>query len=113
MHELSLVEDMRELILDKARDDGFSRVETVWLEVGELSCVEAEAMVFCFEAVMVDTPAAEAELKLVKVKGRAYCPDCGQTSAVTQLYDACPVCGNFAVRITEGRDVRLRSLEVC
>ncbi len=112
MHELSLVEGVLQLIEEKEQSDQFSRVDKVWLEVGELSCVEPEAMAFCFSSVMAGTVAEGATLELVPVPGLAECPECGQTSQVRQLYDACPVCGNFGLNIVQGRDVRLRSLSV-
>ena len=52
MHEISLCENIRDLIEDQARADGFTRVNKVWLEVGPLSCVEPEALRFGFRAVM-------------------------------------------------------------
>lgn len=112
MHELSLVEDMRELILARAAAEGFSKVEKVWLEVGELSCVEAEAMAFCFASVMAGTPVEGAVLEIVPIPGKGHCQECDQISAISQLFDACPVCGSFGLQLLQGREVRVRSLAV-
>lgn len=51
MHEMSLAENVLQIIEDARRDQGFSRVKTVVLEIGRLAAVETEALRFCFDAV--------------------------------------------------------------
>ncbi|OZG72923.1 hydrogenase maturation nickel metallochaperone HypA [Hahella sp. CCB-MM4] len=112
MHELSLAEDMRDLILEKAEKDGFRKVEKVWLEVGELACVEASAMEFCFSAVMAGTPAQGAKLEIISIPGEGECHQCHHRWRVQELYDCCPECGSFGARIIQGREVRVKSISV-
>ncbi len=112
MHELSLAEGMRDLIIERADAEGFRMVEKVWLEIGELSCVEADAMVFCFDAVMAGTPAEGAQLEIISVPAAGTCSRCGHCCRVQALYDACPECGSFGLDIQQGRDVRVKSLSV-
>lgn len=50
MHEMSLAENVLQIIEDAGRDQGFSRVKTVVLEIGRLAAVETEALRFCFDA---------------------------------------------------------------
>ena len=38
MHEMSLAEGVLQLIEDSAKTQDFSRVKTVWLEIGQLAC---------------------------------------------------------------------------
>ena len=49
MHEMSLAEGVLQVIEGSAKSNGFTQVKTVWLEIGELSGADAEAMRFCFE----------------------------------------------------------------
>ena len=44
MHEMSLAEGVVQIIEDAAREQGFSKVKTVFLEIGWLSSVEPDAM---------------------------------------------------------------------
>ena len=73
MHEMSLAEGVLQLIEDAARRDRFSKVSTVWLEIGELSGVEPEALAFCFDAVTRNTVAAGARLEIVTLHGQGWC----------------------------------------
>lgn len=111
MHELSLAENLREIIEEEAARLGFSRVRAVYLVVGELSCVAPEALEFCFDAVMAGTLAEGARLEIVRQPGRGRCGQCSQSVAMAQLYDLCPRC-LLPLTAVEGLDVRLKELEV-
>lgn len=51
MHEMSLCEGVIQVLEDSAKTQGFTRIKTVWLEIGALAGVEIEAMRFSFEAI--------------------------------------------------------------
>ena len=112
MHELSLAESMRELIEEQALKEQFKSVSVVYLEVGQLSHVEAEAMRFCFESVMQGSPAEGAELRISSSKGIGQCRSCHLESEIEQLYDPCQHCGEFGLKLIQGDQVRIVSLKV-
>jgi len=112
MHELSLCEGVIQLIEDQAREQGFSRVRTVWLEIGELAGVETEAMRFSFDAIAKGSVADAARLEIVDVPGRARCPTCNHAVTISARYDACPDCGHYPLEITAGEEMRIKELEV-
>ena len=112
MHEMSLAEGVLGVIEDYARKEGFRRVRTVWLEIGQLSGVEAEALRFGFDAVARDTLAADARLEIVAVPGAGRCLACGQAVAVAARYEPCSHCGAYQVEVTGGTEMRVKELEV-
>ncbi|MFA6122085.1 MAG: hydrogenase maturation nickel metallochaperone HypA [Sideroxydans sp.] len=112
MHEMSLAESVREIIEDASRQQHFQRVKTVWLEVGKLSCVEQDAMRFCFESVMKDTIADGATLEIVETEGKGRCPRCGNEMQITTLYEACDKCGSYGLQVIAGDAMRVKELEV-
>lgn len=112
MHELSLAESMRELIEERAALEGFSAVKTVYLQIGQLSHVEAEAMQFCFDSVMQGSIAEYAALKISTPEGLGECRSCHKQSKMTHLYDACTHCGEFGLHILQGDQVNVSSIEV-
>lgn len=112
MHEMSLAEGVLQLIEDSAKTQNFSRVKTVWLEIGQLAGVEVEAMQFCFEAVVNDSIAQGAELVIIELPGQAWCLHCAEVVNVTALYDACPKCGSHQVQVTGGNEMRVKELDV-
>ena len=112
MHEMSLAEGVLQIIEDAAHAQNFSRVRTVWLEIGRLAGVEVEAMRFCFDAVVRDSVAQGAKLEIIETPGQAWCLHCAQTVQVQGLYDTCPNCGSHQLQVTGGSEMRVRELDV-
>lgn len=112
MHEMSLVESVRELIEAAAVREGFTRVAAVRVEIGELSGVERAAFEFCFDVVMKDGVAAGARLEILATPGSGRCPSCGRETPLANVYDPCAHCGGFPVEVTGGTAMRVLELEV-
>lgn len=112
MHEMTLAESVLQIIEDAASKQGFTRVKTVWLEIGQLACVEKESMRFCFDAVMRGSIAEQARLEIVETAGRGQCVKCSLEIPIAALYEPCPNCGSHEVRVTGGDGMRVKELEV-
>jgi hydrogenase nickel incorporation protein HypA/HybF len=112
MHEMSLAEGIVQLVEDTVRADGCAKVKAVWLEIGQLAAVEKEALRFCFDAVARDTVAEGARLEIIETPGQGWCSKCEGNVAITALYEACPVCGNYQIQVTGGSEMRVKELEV-
>ncbi|TNC97624.1 MAG: hydrogenase nickel incorporation protein HypA/HybF [Gallionellaceae bacterium] len=112
MHEMSLVENVLGIIKDAALQQGFKRVKTVWLEIGQLSCVETEAMRFCFDTVTKDSLAEGAKLEIIETPGQGRCAQCGNAMQIATLYEACSKCGSFGLQVIAGDAMRVKELEV-
>ena len=112
MHEMSLAENALQIIEDAARKQGFVRVKTVWLEIGQLACVEPEALRFAFDVVTRDSIAQQARLEIIETAGQGHCEVCVENFPLVALYEPCPVCGSYKVRVTGGDAMRVKELEV-
>lgn len=112
MHEMALAEGVLQILEDAATAQSFTRVKTVWLEIGQLSSVEPEAMRFCFDAVTRDSLAAGARLEIVAIPGEGQCLSCGQRVPLAVVYDPCPQCGEYPVQPVSGTEMRVKELEV-
>ena len=112
MHEMSLMASMLEIIEDQARAEGFERVTRVFLEIGRLAGVEAEAMRFAFDVGTHGSVAEGAELVIEETGGLARCQACGAEAPLEHFYDPCPACGKIPMEILAGRELRIVSLDV-
>jgi len=112
MHEMSLAEGVLQILQDQGQAQNFSQVKTVWLELGELSHVDPDAIRFCFDAVTQDSIAQGAKLEIIRTPGAAWCHDCSKTVAVSSLIDPCPECAGYKLQVTGGDDMRVHELEV-
>ena len=84
----------------------------VWLEVGPLSCVEPEALRFCFDVVMRGSLAEGAALDIAMPQALARCSACGEVPEVSQRYESCPACGTPGMELIKGDGFRISKLEV-
>lgn len=111
MHEMALAEGVLEIVQEAARREGFRRVRALWLEIGQLSSVEPDAMRFCFQAVARGSVAADARLEIVVTPGGAWCIACARRISLAELGTACPHCGGYRMHLTEGTKLRVKQLE--
>jgi hydrogenase nickel incorporation protein HypA/HybF len=112
MHEMSLCEGVLQVLESEAKKQGFEKVKSVWLEIGELAGVEIEAMEFCFDAVTRNSLADGAQLNIINVPGLAWCMQCSKNVSVKQRFDECPDCGSYQLQVTSGDEMRIKELEV-
>ena len=112
MHELSLCESILQILESSAASQGFSRVKTVWLEIGGLAGVEQSALRFNFEVVTKGSLAETARLEIIDVPAQAWCMPCGRAVTVEQRFDACPECGSYQLQISGGDELKIKELEV-
>ena len=112
MHEMSLCAGIVEILEEQARVQDYSRVKTVWLEVGELAGVEVEALRFGFDMTTRGTLADGAVLEMIRLPGIAWCLACRRSVEAHQRFDPCPRCGGYQLQITGGEEFRIKELEV-
>ncbi len=65
MHEMALCRGVVQILEEQAKAQAYSRVKTVWLEIGPLTTVEPEALRFCFDVATRGTPAENAKLDII------------------------------------------------
>ncbi len=110
MHELSLVMNILRMAETEAARHGSRQVETVQLEIGELSGVEMAAFRFAWQQAVPGTVLEGAALRVQRTAGTGCCRLCGTHFPVSNLYTACPQCGSYAVSAEAGKAFRVQSL---
>ena len=112
MHELSLLENVLEILESHAETQGFNTVKKVCLEVGQLSGVQMDALRFSFDVIMKDTLAENAELEIIRAEGMGICRTCQQMVAMQTTHAPCSLCGCSDVKITQGAELRIKEIIV-
>lgn len=112
MHELSLCRTILEIVNKQASEIKCRRITKIFLEVGQLSAVDESALKFSFNVAAVGTRAEHALLEIIKIEGEAVCDFCHKTVRLKHYYDGCEFCGRFSLRVTQGEELRVKSMEV-
>jgi hydrogenase nickel incorporation protein HypA/HybF len=108
VHELSIVCSIVELA-SQAAESGV--VRRVTIEIGKLSGVEPEAIVFCFPEVARGTPVEGAVLDIREVDAEARCDICGAEFPTPDMLSACP-CGSLHFKRLRGEELNVKSIEI-
>jgi len=101
-----------QIIEEAAFEQKFTRVRKVWLEIGQLACVEQESLRFYFDVVIHDSIAQQASLEIIEVAGQARCSQCDCIVSIASYYEACVHCGDYALQVIQGDGMQIKELEV-
>jgi hydrogenase nickel incorporation protein HypA/HybF len=112
MHELSICLGLMTKVEQVALENGATAVETIFLSVGPLSGIEPSLLKRAFEIARLGTIAETAELDIQTGSIIVECRECGASSEVRLYHLVCGSCGNWRVRVTQGEELLLLSLEL-
>lgn len=112
MHELSLCRSILDIINEHLPAKNGRRIKKISLEIGQLAAVDESALCFCFEAIAKGTIAEDAILDISHIEGLALCVRCQKTVTLKHYYDACQSCGHFLLTVTQGEELRVKSMEI-
>ncbi|OOF45288.1 hydrogenase maturation nickel metallochaperone HypA [Rodentibacter trehalosifermentans] len=110
MHELSLCQNILEIVEQQCKTHNIRKVTDVWLEIGSLSCVEHDALKFCFDVVCQGTSAEKCQLHLIPIAAKAWCWQCETLVEIQSHQDACPQCGGINLQRQSGDELRIKEI---
>ncbi|MBF0352492.1 MAG: hydrogenase maturation nickel metallochaperone HypA [SAR324 cluster bacterium] len=111
MHEISLMENIVEIVLREAEKARASQVLKIGLRVGEKSGVVMEALTFAFEVVTKNTVAEGAVLEIEAIPLMGECQNCGHQFHAEDGFLVCDKCQGFA-KILSGQELNIDFIEV-
>ncbi len=111
MHELSLCQSLCRSLENEIQARQITRVLSVKLAIGSLSCIEPQALEFCFGA--MDKPAAlnACTLHIRRQPGNARCRHCASCYPLHSWLDPCPACGALERDLEGGDEVLIEQME--
>jgi len=112
MHELSLAQNVLEIVQQYVPEGNHAVVKTVKMKVGDLSGVVVESLTFCFEAITSGTSLEGARLDVERVPLRCRCGSCGLESEIHDNIFRCGECGSTGIEIISGRELQVLEIEV-
>jgi hydrogenase nickel incorporation protein HypA/HybF len=112
MHELSVCQGLMQQVEQVAAAHGAAAVERIVLQIGGLSGVEPTLLERAFEIARAGTVASGAELEIRTGPVVVQCRECGGRSAVPPNRLICNYCGEWRVRVVEGEELMLLTVEL-
>ncbi len=112
MHEMSIVSGILRIVEDQARTAEAKVINSIELEIGQLAGIEIDSLNFCFEVARRGTMAETAELVIRDIPGMGYCPECDKNVPVDFHMAVCGQCNEALVDVFQGRELRVKSINV-
>jgi hydrogenase nickel incorporation protein HypA/HybF len=112
MHEYSIVDSLLQLAEEHAIKNNAKKVTKLEIKIGVLSGVEPDLLKTAFDTFKEGTMCEDAEfiMKIQPVVVR--CEECGSESTLQKDEYLCPKCGSGKLKIIDGEDMYLMSLEL-
>src|SRR5687768_16868195 len=113
MHELSIALDLIDVASAEMARLGPVHVTSVHLRLGALSGVVKEALIFSFDAAVMDTALHGARLQIDDVVVTVWCDSCDAERELLDLTRRrCPICQAPTPRVVRGGELELVALEI-
>jgi len=112
MHELSIVMGILKIAENETAKAGAKAVELIELEIGTLAGIEFDALDFVWPAAVKNTVLEKAVKKIDIIHAKGKCMECDAVFPLDHTYDPCPKCNNYLKGILQGKELRVKSLEV-
>ena len=114
MHELGIVFHIIKAVEETARENGAERVNSVTLELGEVSGVIPHELTSCWDWAVKKHPGMEnARLALETIPAVTYCEECGQNYLTVPQGRVCPHCGSERTYLIQGNETTLIEIKIC
>ena len=112
MHEFSIVDSLLHLAEEHATKHNAKKVTKLEIKIGVLSGVEPELLQTAFDTFKEGTICEEAEF-IMKIQPVVIkCQNCGFEGELSKDEYLCPQCKNGEIKIIDGEDMYLMSLEL-
>ncbi|HDD62332.1 MAG: hydrogenase maturation nickel metallochaperone HypA [Chloroflexota bacterium] len=113
MHELAITEQIADIAIRHGEKNKAAKITDLYLVIGELSTVIDESVQFYWDLITEDTICAGAKLHFHRIPAKFHCLDCGKEyQMVDGELSPCPFCQSTSMKILEGKEFHLDSINI-
>ncbi len=114
MHEMGVVFHVIDNIKDLAAENELTKVNSVTLQLGEVSTVIPEYLEDVWKwAVEREELMKGCGLIIEPIKAVTFCEDCKQTYSTIEHAKVCPNCGSENTYLVQGNEFIIKEIEAC
>ena len=111
MHEYSIVQSLLENCEEHAKSNDAKKVTKVVVKIGVLSGVGPAHLQTSFDTFKEQTVCNDAQFIINVQQIEILCNQCNSSSTLQKNEFACPKCQSVDLKVTDGEDMYLMSLE--
>lgn len=113
MHEMGIISYIKNVVLDLAKENQIEKVESVTIEVGELSGAVPSYLTSYWDWAAKKEPVLEgAPLIIEEIKAVTYCEDCQGEYETVKYAKICPYCKSENTYLLRGNEYKIKCVNV-
>jgi hydrogenase nickel insertion protein HypA len=112
MHEYSVVQALLNQCEEVAHQNNASKITKVITKIGVMSGIETHLLQIAFDTFKEETLCDGAEFIIQPQKLKLECKDCGAVFEVDEVRYYCTACESLKVKVLDGEEMYLMSLEM-
>lgn len=112
MHEMGIANSVLMTVRTEAARYPGAVPSKVAVRIGELAAIDADALRFCFDALIQDTDLQALQLEIEICPRRHRCTACGSEFVVHDYEFQCPQCSQVQSNFIGGDELELAYIEV-
>ena len=113
MHELSIVFAVVRTVEKLAKENGLTKIDTLVLQIGELSLVVPRYIEECYPAAVHGTMLQDTTLRIEMLPGNAMCRKCERAFNLVGNDGRCPDCSRKDWEILSGKEFIIKEILGC
>jgi hydrogenase nickel incorporation protein HypA/HybF len=112
MHEMSIAQNIVEIVEEILQNESGSSVSKVCVKIGELIAVVPESLQFCYSAITAGTTLEKSKLVIEEIPVKVRCKKCESLFRVQSFVFQCPECNGTELETISGRELSVSEIEV-
>ena len=113
MHELGVVMAVVEKIEKIAKEQQLTRIDTLVLQIGELSSIIPMYLERCYPAAVDGTILEDTKLTIEILPGNAMCKECHKVFNLMANKGKCPNCSSEEWELISGKEFNIKEIIAC
>lgn len=113
MHELGVVIKVAQTVENFAKQNGIKEIDTLVLQIGELSSMVPQYIEACYPAAVDGTMLENTKLEIEVLQALVKCNKCFEEYHPTENNDTCPDCGSQDAEVLIGREFLIKEILAC
>lgn len=113
MHELGVVIEVIKTVENFAEKNGLTKIETLVLQIGELSSMIPKYIEACYPAAVDGTLLQETKLKIEVLPGNGICRKCNKVYHLIENHSKCPNCQSEDWELLSGKEFLIKEIIAC
>ena len=112
MHEMSIAQSILDIVDEYMTNENGRKLLEVAVEVGELTAVVPDSLIFCYESLVDSSPYRDSKIRINVIPLTGTCPDCSKSFKIEKFEFLCPTCQSSNISVDGGQELRITHLEV-